>query len=112
MNIKFSQQVEIFVRDWAFVLFKKQYFSFYENADKYVTNIIESIYEKISHKFLWQIPQQEHFRLIYGKNIKYIKHQVANSKTVWYIFFEYSETENAVLIHHITNGQKDAHRIN
>ncbi|MDR2906742.1 MAG: hypothetical protein LBU91_01980 [Bacteroidales bacterium] len=112
MNIKFSQQVKAFLQEWAFTLFEKHYFSFYENADEYVTDIIESIYENIPHKFLWKTPLQDYFKLIYGKNVTYIKYKVSNSKTVWYILFEYSETENAVLIHHITNGQKDAHRIN
>ncbi|MDR1950954.1 MAG: hypothetical protein LBP96_01845 [Bacteroidales bacterium] len=111
MDIKFSQQVKFFVQDWAFVLFENEYFSFYETADKYVTNVVNSIYETIPHKFLWQSPQQDYFKLIYGEHIKYIKYRVPNGRTVWYVFFEYSEEENAVLIVHITNGQLDAHRI-
>ena len=112
MNIRFSQQVKLFVQDWALTLFEKGYFSFYETADDYVSNIIDAIYDNISRKFLWQSPQQNHFKLIFGEDVKYIKHTIPNSRTVWYIFFEYAEEENAVLVVYITNGQKDAHRIN
>ncbi len=111
MKVKFSQQVRHFIRDWVQILYEKQYFSFYESANKYVANIVEAIYETISHEFIWQVPQQNHFKQLYGDNIKYIRHRVPHSRTVWYIFFEYSESENAALIVHITNGQKDAHRI-
>jgi len=111
MIIKFSQEVRFFIQDWAFVLFEKGYFSFYETADEYVSNIIDAIYESIVHKFLWKSPKQDYFRLIYGENVKYIKYNVPNGTTVWYVFFEYDEVENAVLVVHITNGQKDAHRI-
>ncbi|MDR0438398.1 MAG: hypothetical protein LBH22_08900 [Bacteroidales bacterium] len=112
MNIKFSQQVKFFIQDWALVLFEKEYFSFYETADEYVSNIIDAIHDSIIHKFLWQSPQQDYFKLIYGEDVKYIKYNIPNSRTVWYVFFEYDEMENAVLILYITNGQKDAHRIN
>ena len=59
-----------------------------------------------------QVFIQDYFKLIYGENIKYIKYNVPSSRTVWYVFFEYDEVENTVLVVHITNGQKDAHRIN
>ena len=112
MNIKFSHQVKFFIQDWALVLLEEEYFSFYETADAYVSKIIDAIYDSIPLKFLWKSPQQDHFRLIYGENVKYIKYNVPNSQTVWYVFFEHYEEENAVLVVHITNGQKDAHRIN
>jgi len=112
MDIKFSQEVRFFIQDWAFVLFEKEYFSFFETADKYVSNIIDAIYDTVACKFLWRSPLQDYFKQIYGENIKYVKYNIPNSRTVWYVFFEYSEIENAVLILHITNGQKDAHRIN
>jgi len=112
MNIKFSQEVKFFIQNWALVLFEKNYFSFYETADTYVSNIIDAVHDSIVHKLLWRSPHQDYFKLIYGENVKYVKYNVPNSQTVWYVFFEYDETENAVLVLHITNGQKDAHRIN
>jgi hypothetical protein len=112
MNIRFSQEVKLFIQDWAFILFQKEYFSFYETANEYVSNIVDSIYDNIPHEFLWRSPQQDYFKLIYGKDVKYIKYNVPGSRTVWYVFFEYSEEEDAVLVLHITNGQRDAHRIN
>ncbi|MCL2417287.1 MAG: hypothetical protein FWD02_05060 [Bacteroidales bacterium] len=48
MNIRFSQEVKFFIQDWAFVLFEKEYFSFYETADEYVSNIIDAIYGTVA----------------------------------------------------------------
>lgn len=79
MSIKFSPQVKAFIQGWVFVLFEKQYFSFYESANEYVTNIVEAIYANVSRKYLWQSPQQNHFKRLYGEDIKYIRHKAPHS---------------------------------
>lgn len=81
-KIVFSQNVLNYFDDLISILFYEDYFSFEENAQLYVDNIVEFIYDSIEN-----FPCK-----ISPKKLKYLGSKYiffkANSRTLWYIFFE------------------------
>lgn len=81
-KIVFSQNVLNYFDDLISILFYEDYFSFEENAQLYVDNIVEFIYDSIEN-FPYKISPEELKYL--GSNYIFYK---ANSRTLWYVFFE------------------------
>jgi hypothetical protein len=75
------------------ILFKEDYFGFYENSEDYVNNIID---------FIITIPSLKYKKTsnnIYGNHYCKYKH---NYKTTWYILFD--KFDYKYIINNITNN--------
>jgi len=97
-EIIYTEKTRDFVRNLTYVLFQKRYFSFSEDAKRYVDNILSYI-----EKYVGILPEKDapiYFNS-YGENLKYITYQ-PNRATTWYIF--YQQQENIFLICYISNN--------
>lgn len=81
-KVVFSQNVLNYFDDLFLSLFRRDYFSYEENAQLYIDNIVAFVNGSIE-KFPWKSSPKELKHL----GSKYIFYK-ANSRTVWYIFFE------------------------
>lgn len=80
------------------ILIERGFFSYDENALKYIDDIERFIASSI-HTY----PKREVPSLFakYGKDLKYIAYK-KNTRTTWYILFE--ETDSTFFVRHITNN--------
>jgi hypothetical protein len=95
-KIIFETRVLEYLDELVYTLFKKEYFSYSENAKRYVDKIVDFIILEISnfpHK-LTPKPLQ-----YLGSNYIFYK---ANAHTTWYVFFE--KQNNSFLITGIINN--------
>lgn len=77
-------------------LFKKEYFSYEENALTYVNNLVDQIINELPGKKHYSTP----LRLIkYGQFYAKLK---GSKRTVWYAFFD--KKDNRYIIKHIANN--------
>jgi hypothetical protein len=97
-EVELCEDVEIFLDELLVVLYGKNYFSFPDDAEKYVKAIVK--YIEYYTGILPGTPAPAQFTR-YGKDMKYITYR-ANKATQWYIF--YQQSENVFLIRHITNN--------
>lgn len=81
-KIIFKKEVLEYFDELFFILFEQQYFNFEENAHKYIDKIVQFI-----HKDIAAFPHQSAPKQLKHLGSKYIFYK-ANSRTVWYIFFE------------------------
>jgi len=97
-KIIYTPEVDDFVHDLTYTLFKKKYFSFFEDAEQYVDNILS-----YAEKYVGILPEKDapSYFNSYGENLKYITYQ-PNKATTWYIF--YQQQENIFLICYISNN--------
>ena len=99
VEIFYKEEVENFINDLVFMLYKEGYFSYLENAIEYKDKIIDFIENNIvdfPHK---KTPfELSHF----GSKYMFYK---SNSRTTWYIFFE--KFDNKYLVSFITNNHSD-----
>jgi hypothetical protein len=106
MNILFQPDVENYLFDLIELLFKKQYFSFYDNAENYVYDLINHIEQNIAF-------QKKSISPIWFK--KYGTHYITyhpNKRTTWYIFFTvHGDHKDTFLIRFITNNHVSAQHI-
>jgi len=98
-KIIFKKEVLEYFDELFFILFEQEYFSFEDNAHKYIDKIIQFIYEDIA-----TFPHQSSPKKLKHLGSKYIFYK-ANSRTVWYIFFV--NKENKYLITGITNSHSE-----
>ncbi|MEO6639399.1 MAG: hypothetical protein ABIN25_14060 [Ginsengibacter sp.] len=81
------------LKNLVFVLYKKEYFSFLESAEKYVNNIYD---------FIYAIPTLQH-KPTKNKNYgEYYCRYRHNKNTTWYITFDHED--DLYLIKNITNN--------
>lgn len=96
ITVQYLPEIEIFINNLSDVLFKKEYFSFYEYAENYVdqlTFFIEKEMINFPHKTTPKAMKK------FGSNYVFYK---ANNRTTWYIFFE--KHANRYLITYLTNN--------
>jgi len=79
-KIIFSQNVLNYFDDLILILFYQDYFIYEENAQLYVDNIVEFVYDSVEN-FPCKISPKE-LKYLGSKYIFY----KANSRTIWYIF--------------------------
>ena len=96
VKIFYKPEVEHFLNDLIYILFKEDYFSFIENAINYKDNIIDFVDQNIE-SFPHKTTPLPLFHL--GSNYIFYK---SNSRTTWYIFFE--KKENMFLVTSIINN--------
>lgn len=96
IEIFYNTDVEYFLNNLIFVLYKEEYFNYMENAIEYKDKIIDFIDENIK-----SFPHKKTPLLISYLGTNYIFYK-SNSRTTWYIFFE--KNGNQFYISHITNN--------
>lgn len=99
VTIVYKSEVEYYLNDLAFILYKKDYFSYFENSVIYKDNIIDFIENNISIFPSKNTPIQLHHL---GSNYIFYK---SNQRTTWYVFFE--NKENNYLITNIINSHSE-----
>jgi len=99
IKIFYKVEVEHFLNNLIYILYKEDYFSYMENAIEYKDNIIDFIDQNIQ-SFPHKLTPLPLFHL--GSNYIFYK---SNARTTWYIFFE--KEENQYLITNISNNHTE-----
>jgi hypothetical protein len=81
-KVIFKNKVLDYLDELVYILFKKEYFSYSENAQRYVDKIVDFIVFEINSFPHKTTPQKLQYL---GSN--YIFYN-SNNRTTWYIFFE------------------------
>ncbi len=97
--IIYKADVELYLNDLTFTLFKKDYFSYFENSVIYKDKIIEFIEQDIQNFPAKKTPKE---LKNFGSNYIFYK---SNQRTTWYIFFE--QFDNNYLITNIINSNSE-----
>jgi hypothetical protein len=92
----YKREVERYINDLVFILFKEEYFGFLESAVIYKDKIIEFVEDNIATFPSRKTPIE---LSSFGSNYIFYK---SNKRTTWYIFFE--RIENNYLITNIINS--------
>ena len=99
-----SPQITKYFRKLMRILIKKGYFSFEENANGYVNDLVIDITINLPNKSSKQAPK--HFEK-YGKNLYFASFK-KNKQTTWYVFFtiHHDETKDTkiFLIRYVSNN--------
>jgi hypothetical protein len=97
-KIIFSSEAEVFLKELLLLLYTKGYFSFWNDARKYVKQIVYYIVQ-----YLGVLPGKKAPKYFsrYGSNLKYITYR-ANKTTSWYVF--YQQQDDVYLVRYITNN--------
>ncbi|MFN4197591.1 MAG: hypothetical protein ACK4FS_01045 [Flavobacterium sp.] len=96
VKILYKPEVEDFLYDLVFILFKENYFDYLENAECYKDNIVDFVDDNIANFPSRKTPLQ---LLNLGSNYIFYK---SNYRTTWYVFFEQSGSK--YLITNILNN--------
>jgi hypothetical protein len=96
INILYRPEVEMYLNELIFVLFKEKYFSYLENSILYKDKIIDFIESDIATFSSKKTPAA-----LKNFGSKYIFYK-SNQRTTWYIFFE--NKNNNYLITNIINS--------
>jgi hypothetical protein len=100
MKVIFTPEVEDYLYDLVEILYVKGYFSFYENAERYVSKLIEDIQQNINKR------QKKPAPLRFRRYGSYYVMYKPNKHTTWYIFFNYKD--DRYLTRYITNNHISA----
>jgi hypothetical protein len=95
-DIIFSDKVIDYLEKLTNILIDKEYFLFFENAENYVSKIVDDIHFYIPLKRKRDTP------LPLRKHGKYYIILPADKRTSWYVFFEYYN--GRYFIQYITNN--------
>jgi hypothetical protein len=96
INILYRPEVEMYLNELIFVLFKEKYFSYLENSILYKDKIIDFIENDIA-----TFPSKKTPESLKNFGSKYIFYK-SNQRTTWYVFFE--NKNNNFLITNIINS--------
>lgn len=96
ISVQYLPEIENLINELSNLLFEKEYFSFYENAENYIDNLTFFI-EKEMISFPHKTTPKSLKKL--GSNYAFYR---PNHRTTWYIFFE--KSNNRYLITHLTNN--------
>lgn len=108
MSVLFTPRVEDYLLTLVTKLYEKEYFSYLENAENYVEDIVFEIKNNIYMKPKKKAPPR--FRK-YGKNLYYVIYR-KSKRTTWYIFFTiHGQEQNNYLVSYITNNHVSAQHI-
>lgn len=99
IKIFYKPDVEFYINELIYILYKENYFSYLENAIEYKDNIINFIEQNIATFPSKLTPL---FLNHLGSNYIFYK---SNSRTTWFIFFE--KDENQYLVSYISNNHSE-----
>ena len=102
MKVLIIPEVRQYFYKLEYILYEKDYFSYYENAEQYVEELIEDIKKNLPAKR--SKPAPEYFDK-FGKNMEYAAFK-KNKYTTWYVFYDiYKDNEEIIfLVRHIENN--------
>ena len=102
MNVLFLPEVNEYLEYLVIILYKKEYFSFFDSSEKYVEELVDDIKENLPTK--QRKPAPEYFSQ-YGTGMEYASFK-KNKRTTWYVFFEiYEDTGEIIyLVRYIANN--------
>ena len=106
MKVLIVPEVRQYFHDLQYVLYEKDYFSYFENAERYIEELIKDISKNLPSKL--SKPAPIHFDQ-YGEDMEYAAFK-KNKHTTWYVFFDiYEENEEIIyLVRHIENNHTAA----
>ena len=110
-RVIFIPEVRQYYKSLVPILYDEGYFSYKENARKYVKDLVDDI--KINLPVKLKRPAPKYFTDQYGKGLYYAVFP-KNKRTQWYVFFRMYQ-ENGELyyqVRHITNNHVAAQHIN
>ena len=107
MKVLIIPEVRQYFYDLQLIMFEKDYFSYYEDAEEYVEELVADIKKNLPQK--QSKPAPKHFDM-YGKDMEYAAFK-KNKNTTWYVFFDvYKDgTEIIYLVRHVENNHTAAH---
>jgi len=102
MKIIVLPEVRQYLSELSWILYEKDYFSYYEMAEKYVDTLLDDIENTLPNRQKHTAPP--YFQR-YGKDLRYSIFR-KSKHTQWYVFFNiYEENGELVyLVRYITNN--------
>lgn len=109
MRVVAIPEVRQYLKELIGILYGKNYFSYTESAEKYVTELFEDIKKNLPKKVKKDAPS---YFDRYGKGMKYATFRKSRD-TQWYVFFNvYTKNgETIFLVRYIGNNHVDARHI-
>ena len=109
MNVIFLKKVRKQFESLVPVLYEYGYFSFLEDAQKYVDELFDDITENLPNRSYRPAPP---YFDKYGKNMKYAAFK-KNRRTTWYVFFKTynKDGETILLVRYIANNHTVAQHL-
>ncbi len=95
-KIIYKKNVLDYLDELVYLLFEKEYFSYYENSEKYLEELVEFVSKNIK-----DFPNRKSTIQLNHLGSQYIFYK-SNKRTTWYIFFE--QSNNNYLITGILNN--------
>jgi hypothetical protein len=102
MKILVLPKVRRYLAELSWILYEKDYFGYYEMAEKYVETLFEDIKTTLPNR--QKRPAPPYFQR-YGKNMLYSVFKTSKH-TQWYVFFNIYESEGQLiyLVRYISNN--------
>jgi len=106
MKVLILPEVRQYFYEVQHILYEKDYFSYYEDAERYIEELIEDIKKNLPKKL--SKPAPKHFDQ-FGKNMDFAAFK-KNKQTTWYVFFDVYKEEKEIiyLVRHIENNHTAA----
>ncbi|MCD8041894.1 MAG: hypothetical protein LUH10_02405 [Tannerellaceae bacterium] len=104
-KVIYTPETENYLVDLAWILYEKQYFSYYHLAENYITLLIRDM-ETTFHLKQKCIVSKRFSK--YGKNLYYVCYP-KKQHTTWYFFFTYHPDNDTYFIRYITNNHVAGH---
>jgi hypothetical protein len=99
IKVFYKSDVEFFINELIYILYKEDYFIYLENAIEYKDKLIDFIEQNIA-----TFPSKSTPLFLNHLGSKYIFYK-SNSRTTWYIFFENQEKQ--YLVTYISNNHAE-----
>ena len=109
MSVLFLPEVQEYFDKLEIILYEKGYFSYEDDAHKYVDDLVFDVRNNLPKKRHKSAPK--HYDK-YGKNMFYAAFP-KNKHTTWYAFFDKYEEKRKIiyLVRYIGNNHTEAHRL-
>jgi len=110
-RVIFLPEVRQYYQSLVPILYEKGYFSYKEDARKYVKELIFDIKTNLPNRP--KRPAPKYFSDRYGMGLYYAVFKVKNKRTQWYAFFRLYKKDGELLyqVRYITNNHKDAQHL-
>jgi len=109
MKVLIKSDVLLYLATLVPILYENEYFSYEEQAQKYVDDLADDIYDNLPQKR--HKPAPAHYDK-YGKGMYYAAF-TKNKRTTWYAFFsKYEENDKITyLVRYIGNNHTEVHHL-
>lgn len=94
--IQVERAVTTYLNNLIDILVEEEYLGFHESAEKYVNDIYDFIYDKVSYT-LYRETKSEYAQM----GMYYVVYK-ANKRTTWLLFFE--KNKERILVTHVINN--------